>query len=48
MANHSDFFGYDDFAGSGVGHIPATDEDKFYDHDGITEVEEEDWDDREY
>lgn len=36
-----DMFGYDDFVGSGVGQNPNSNEDRLYDPDGITDVEEE-------
>ena len=34
-------FGRDDFIGSGAGQIPISDADRYYDPDGVTEVEEE-------
>lgn len=41
-------FGYDDFVGSKVGQEPASNEDKCYDPNSITEVEveEEDYDEK--
>ncbi|MGD9161534.1 MAG: hypothetical protein PVG39_24185 [Desulfobacteraceae bacterium] len=39
MEGWDDMFGYDDFVGSGVGTTPESNEDRFYDPDGITEPE---------
>lgn len=42
--NDWDAFGYDDFVGSGAGEGPADNEDRYYDPNSITDIEENDYD----